>query len=398
MSATRSSAYDGINDDRSFFDQVKVHLGDKMPNFSQTLNIAVIGKVSGGKSSLINAILKLSRKQALDVAQVGAVAGVTKNLKILKLDDKVCLIDSPGLDDVRAENSQVTQDFLKHIDIGIFVITGASDASQKRNLDQLREYCDSVFVVLNKVDEWDDLHPSALTEVIEQWKTALGVEKIYPTCARGYDPKSVSSKMDIRGVYQLRTDIEEFLQKKGKDLLLARHMAEKSGYAVKIISATLVVVAGEAFIPGSAAWITATQGSAITALNYVYTGEVLPQQAVLSILPTFVAQTAGQNLFLFVKSFLPPTGVIDIAASAVAVGVTLALLATVNHVLSTGAKLDEAEVLASTFKIYRKHASSSLKEIASILKNFKGLPAWTELVTKFLKLPVERRDSRSKKV
>ncbi|MEM6254253.1 MAG: hypothetical protein AAF821_15150 [Cyanobacteria bacterium P01_D01_bin.156] len=47
-----SSAYEGFNEE-GFFDRVEAHFVQKAPNLSQTLNIAVIGKVSTGKSSLI---------------------------------------------------------------------------------------------------------------------------------------------------------------------------------------------------------------------------------------------------------------------------------------------------------------------------------------------------------
>ncbi len=219
-----NSAYEGVSED-GFFSRVTAQFNDKAPDLSQSLNIAVVGKVSSGKSSLINALLKLSRKEALEVARVGAISGVTTTLNILRLDEKVYLIDSPGLDDVRNENSEVTKKFLEHIDIGIFVVTGSSDFSQKKNLDDLRQHCDAIFVVLNKIDEWDDLDSSVLGEILEQWKHDLGVDKIYPVCTKGYDPKSRSSAMDIRGVFSLRSDIEDFLQKKGKDLLLMRHTA-----------------------------------------------------------------------------------------------------------------------------------------------------------------------------
>jgi small GTP-binding protein len=376
-----NSAFDGL-DDKSFFDRVQAEFVRQQPDLSQSLNIAVIGKVSSGKSSLINALLKLSRRQALEIAKVGAISGITKDLTILRLDEKVYLIDSPGLDDVRAENSEITRKFLQNIDIGIFVVTGSSDASQKRCLDDLRQHCDSFFVVLNKIDEWDDLDPTVLDEVINQWKNDLKVGKIYPTCTKGYDPKSRQPKMDIRGVSYLRKDIEEFLEKKGKDLLLARHMAKKQSYAVKIIATALVAVAGQAFLPGSAAFITATQGIAIAALHYLYTGQVLSSQAAIGILPTFLAETAGSSLFLFVKSFLPPTGIVDVAAAGVAILITLALLATVNHVLSSGAQLEEEELLRSKFKVYHRQAKDMLKELA--LTDINGIPGWSTLVNKFL--------------
>ncbi len=375
------SAFDGLNEE-SFFDRIKAKFDDKVPNLSQTLNIAIIGKVSSGKSSLINALLKLSRRQALEIAKVGAISGVTKDLRIIKLDERVCLIDSPGLNDVRKENSEVTKNFLKHIDIGLFVVTGSSDATQKGNLDDLRKHCDSIFVVLNKIDEWDDLDATVLNDVINQWKNHLEVDQIYPVCTKGYDPKSRLPKMDIRGVSPLREGIERFLEKKGKDLLLKRHMADKQSYAVAIIAAALVAVAGEAFIPGSAVWIAATQGVAITSLHYLYTGKILSANAAIAILPIFLADTVGSNIFLFVKSFLPPTGIIDLAAASIAVIITLAILATVNDVLSTGAELEQKEILSLKFKTYHKKAKEVIKDLA--FTDITNLSSISTIVTKFL--------------
>ena len=186
--------------------------------------------------------------------------------------------------------------FLSHVDVGIFVVSGASDASQKKNLDDLKNNCDSIFVVLNKIDEWDDLDETALDDVISQWKNNLGVDRIYPTCTKGYDPKSRIRELNIKGVNKLRSDIEDFLEKKGKDLLLARHMAEKQSYAVKIIATALASVAGEAFIPGSAVFITATQGVAIASLHYLYTGKVMSPHAALAILPPVIAENAVMEI------------------------------------------------------------------------------------------------------
>jgi small GTP-binding protein len=368
-------------DEKSFFENVEAQVEEKAPDFSKTLNIAVIGKVSSGKSSLINALLKRSRKQA--VARVGAEAGVTTTLKILKLDERVRLIDSPGLDDVRAENSEVTREFIKHIDVGILVVTGASDASQKKHLDDLRAHCDSVFVVLNKIDEWDRLAPSALEKVITQWKEVLQLPKIYPVCALGYDPETRSdTPLDIRGVYGLREDIENFLESKGKDLLLARQMGEKKSYATKIIAVALVAVAGQAFIPGAAAYITATQAAAIVSLYYLYTGEIISSKASLAILPVFAAEAARSTVFLWVTSFLPPTGVVNVAAAVIAVSITLAILATINSILASGAKLEEEELLKSKFRTYQKQAETALKGLA--LTDVRDLPSMKGIIEKFL--------------
>ncbi|MEH2112429.1 GTPase [Nostoc sp.] len=369
------------SDEKEFWENVDTQFEEKVQDFSKTLNIAVIGKVSSGKSSLINALLKKSRKKA--IADVGAEAGVTTKLKILRLDDRVRLIDSPGLDDVRSGNSDITREFLKHIDVGIIVVTGAADASQKRYLDDLREHCESVFVVLNKIDEWDKHSPLALEKVVTQWKEVLKIEKIYPVCAFGYDVDTLpGTPLDIRGVYWLREDIENFLSSKGKDLLLARHMGEKKSYAVGIIATALVAVAVQAFIPGSAVYITATQGAAIVSLSYLYTGEVLSSKAAFALLPAFASEAATTTLFLWVKSFLPPTGIIDIAAAVVATSITLAILATINSVLESGAKLEEEELLKSKFRTYRKQAETTLKGLA--LTDLKDLTSWKGIIEKFL--------------
>lgn len=373
--------YLNSSNEQDFWENVETQFEEKVQDFSKTLNIALIGKVSSGKSSLLNALLKLSREQA--IAKVGAEAGVTTTLKVLQLDKRVRLIDSPGLDDVRAENSNITREFLKHIDVGILVVTGAADASQKRHLDDLRSHCDSVFVVLNKIDEWDKLSPSALEKVITQWKEKLQIEKIYPVCAFGYDGDTPpDTALDIRGVDCLQEDIENFLGSKGKDLLLARHMGEKKSYAKNIIATALVAVAVQAFIPGSAVYITTTQAGAIASLYYLYTGEVISSKALFALLPVFAAKAAGTTLFLWVKSLLPPTGVLDVAAAVVAVSITLAILATVNSILASGAKLEEEELLKSKFRSYRKQAETALKGLATT--DMKDLASWKGVIDKFL--------------
>ncbi len=96
--------------------------------------------------------------------------------------------------------------------------------------------------------------------------------------------------------------------------------------------------------------------------------------------------TLGSSLFLFVKSFLPPTGIVDVAAAVVAVGITLALLATVNNLLSNGYKLDEEELLQSTFRRNHKQAQDLMKKLA--LTDIKDIPkdisGWSAIVTRFV--------------
>ena len=335
-------------------------------DFNKTLNIAVVGNVSSGKSSLINALLMRNRNNA--VADVGATSGVTTELNILRLnDERVRLIDSPGLGDIRKENSAITREFIKHIDIGILVVTGSADASQKQYFDDLRANCTSVFLVLNKRDQWDNYRPEALEDVKEQWKQCLGVDKIYAVCALGYDKQLPDDfPLDIRGVNELREDIEIFLDSEGKKLLLARHMGDKKPYAKGIIVGALAIVGFEALLPGKAAFITVTQVGAITSLHYLYTGKVLSKKAVWALLPVFAGQAAATTVFLFISSFLPPTGIVEVSAAITAISITSAMLAAVNFALAKGVELtseDSKDLLKDKFNEYFRIVKAILKRI-----------------------------------
>lgn len=304
------------------------------------LLIAFVGKVSSGKSSLINAFLRRDRSTV--VAPVGACSGVTTEIKRFDLDDHVSIIDTPGLSDLKASNSKITYDALHTIDVGIFVVTGSADQDQKRDFDDLRKRCARTFVVLNKIDAWDDLEEKAVHEVIAQWCKELGTERLYPTCAKGYDPNTRANlPMDIRGVDEFREDVERFVEAEGKALLLIRVMGEKRSYAAKIVAAGVAATAAEALLPGAAAYITATQVAAIVSLYYVYTGRVISKSSAIALLPTFAAEAVGSTLFLWAKSILPPTGIVDAAAAGVAATVTGAMLLAVNALLASGSELDE---------------------------------------------------------
>ena len=353
-----------LQEEQEFHNKVDAVYEERIPDFSKSINIALIGEVSSGKSSLLNAILERTRDNP--AAQVGAVSGVTTKLKCFKLDgdDHVLIIDSPGLSDVIGENSQETER-LQYIHLGILVVSGSIDRNQKKHYDELRQKAKKVFVVLNKIDVWDHLQPSAVEDVENQWKAVLGAEKIYRTCAKGYDPEARKDvPIELRGVDELREDIFSFLAAERTDLLLARHLGNKNSYAARIISAALASVAVEAFIPGSAAYIMVTQAVTITSLYYVHTGRVISKRSALAAIPSLLAKEAGMQLFLLAKSFLPPTGIVDAAAAVVAVLVTLVMLATVNAVLAAGADLHEKKMLHDKYDQFDQRAKKAFEGVA----------------------------------
>lgn len=355
-------------------------------SFNEKVTVAIIGKVSAGKSSLLNALFHKNKDDKL--AEVGATSGVTTKVKRFKLGEKVEILDSPGLGDVIDENSAATRQILLDIDVGILVVSDSADITQKKHYDDLKQHCKKVFVVLNKIDMYDK-KKSALKLVVDQWSEALGLspnEKIFQTCTDGYDPNyDADCELDIRGVDELRDSILDFLREYGKDLILAREMDKKSILAKRVIYTALAAVAGEAFIPGSAVYISATQAAAIMSIHYIYTGEALSKKSALAALPLFASQSAGTNIFLWAKSILPPTGILDLAAAGIATVVTLAMLSTVNWVYENGYNLDDKTELKDRFNIiYKVLKDIGPQEIFNIIKN-RDVDAIKKLIEKFVK-------------
>jgi len=203
-----------------------------------------------------------------------------------------------------------------------------------------------------------------------QWKSTLGIDQIFGACTEGYDPQMRDdAPMNIRGVDEIRSAIFDFLKVQGKDILFAREIQNKEKYAARIIVGALTAVAAEAFIPGSAAYITATQVIGITSLYYLYTGEVMSKGNALSLLPGFIGREIGMNLFLWAESFLPPTGVVDVVAAGIAVVITFSMLAAVKLMLEDNYSLDQKDELKTAYNQSKSAAENALK----------GIP-WSELI------------------
>ena len=358
---TRMFSEDGSN---AFIEELIRVTEERFPDFSKTINIAMIGKVSSGKSSLINAILRRTRENP--AVAVAATSGVTKKLQCFRLHEQFLIVDSPGLDDVVQENSGETIEFLKHIDLGVLVVHGSPDASQKKHYDDLRHNTEKVLVVVNKIDQWDTLRASGVEAVLAQWREMLGVDRAYPTCTIGFDPESEpDTKMDLRGVDEVRNEIETFFQDTGKDLLFAHLMGDKKPAVTNCIAVALAAVAVESFIPGSAILITATQAIAIAKLYYIYNGKSLNARSALAALPSFAAKSIGMNLFLWGKTLIETTTLItgpfiQVAIGsvgvAVAVSLTLGILATINFMFQQGYDLTQKDALQTKFGLLKDPA------------------------------------------
>lgn len=115
----------------------------------QKLIISLYGTVNSGKSSTINALT------GQKLADVKAVAGYTKEIKLYEFKENVYITDTPGLDDINEENSARAQEFVEEdTDIILFFFNAGVGAAKStvdayKKLQLLRK---PIIVVLNKID------------------------------------------------------------------------------------------------------------------------------------------------------------------------------------------------------------------------------------------------------
>lgn len=366
-----------------------------------TLNILVVGKVSAGKSSFLNAFFDEEKNSPK--FKVGAKSGETTKVNFQTIGKNIKIADTPGLSDINLSNSDETWKIIadEGIDIGILIVSGSADASQREHYEFLKKESDRVFVVLNKSDNFSEEN---LTIVQKQWKKQLNLdinEKIYPVVSRGYDSKDKEifrgNEYDIevdeygrpktlRGIDTVRDDVLKYLRLNGKDILLAKVLKDKRKKAIAIISAACISAATSAFIPGSAIYIGAIQATAIASLIYLYTGKVVGKKESIAFVGVFVAENAGMELFLIVKSFLPPTGILDAAAASIALTITVAMLTAVAVILAKGYSLDDKGPLLVIFGKLKDIMGDSIKNAK--MSDLKNLDFFKEIITKAFKIEI----------
>lgn len=254
-----------------FLDKNTENINNQTP-----LNILVIGKVSTGKSSLLNALLGRSRKNS--PFKVRAESGVTQTLEICQVNSYLRLIDAPGLDDVRVNDRDF---FLYPIDIGILVVEGSADARQRSHLDRLRQHCSKVVVVLNKIDQYDKWQPFVLERVIKQWQEALAQERIFPTCTFGFDPElDFAMNLDLRGIEPLKAELENLLKERWK----LKHRSIPLSTLVGIITPTIRSIGEANVTPRRSPFIPGLLAIALAELYYQYHQSYLTGEQVYRIL------------------------------------------------------------------------------------------------------------------
>jgi len=302
--------------------------------------IALVGDVNTGKSSTINKIMKD------EVAGVGAVPGETTSIHTYKYKEKIMFVDTPGLNDVIKENSEVTLRYYKNADVILFFLNAAGTVFsevEKKSFELINKENKEIIIVLNKIDAADD---------IDQL-----VSKIRQETGGNFEICPISSKSGVN-IDVLRMKIFDFLEKKGKDVLFAKLLKEKSSVADKWIysAAGAATLVGASPVPGSDIIpLTGIQVGLMVRLAAIYEKPIMKDRAKELILATVVGNI-GKTIFRQVIKLFPGAG--SIAGGSIAGATTLVLGKSMKHMYEKNIEMN-ASNLKSSYQYFKKKAEAS---------------------------------------
>ncbi|MGE7919658.1 GTPase [Viridibacillus sp. NPDC093762] len=269
--------------------------------------IAMIGDVNAGKSSTVNKLM------GDDVAPVGANPGETQHVRKYIYKDKIVFVDTPGLDDIKSENSDLTMNFFHEADVVLFFLNAAGTVLSETELASLKKISavnKDIILVLNKIDAADDI-PSLVKYVQDHTNYQYPVTPI--------------SSRTGENMSMLQEKVLELLEVKKKDILMAAHLADKSATAKKWILGAgasaaaigAVPIPGADFVP-----LTTLQVGMMLKLSTLYGKPISKDKAKEMIIATIVGNV-GKTIFRQIVKFVPGAG--TVAGASVAGGMTIAL-------------------------------------------------------------------------
>jgi len=143
---------------------------EKLEN--QQVHIVVFGKVSSGKSSLLNALLG---KQAFSTSPLHGETKQQQNSDWSQHQDQnIVVIDTPGTDEVAGKHRQkLAHNAAEIADIILFVVDGDLTASQLKQLQSIAQPNTQILLVLNKTDLYTDEELQALKKSLTEKTTGL---------------------------------------------------------------------------------------------------------------------------------------------------------------------------------------------------------------------------------
>ncbi len=172
------SVRESLRDD---FQQVRAML-DKLEHGH--LHIAVFGRVSVGKSALLNALLGEDR------FSVSALHGETRFSEMQPWEEidagGICLIDTPGINEISGEERErMAHEVAGRADLVLFVVDGDVTETELNALRALKQRQRPILVVLNKADRYTR---DELALLLDSLRAKLGdlvaPDRIIPAAAR----------------------------------------------------------------------------------------------------------------------------------------------------------------------------------------------------------------------
>ncbi len=192
------------------------------------IHIAVFGRVSVGKSALLNALLGEAR------FVVSPLHGATRKSEKVAWQTQrsggIYLIDTPGINEVGGEERErIAVEVAERSDLILFVVEGDLTETEHRALRTLVDYHRPVLLVFNKVDRYTREERKLIREVLERRTEGLiPKEHIIETAAQPAERiyiqiDEAGREQEVRrapppDVEALRLRLWEVIEREGKTL------------------------------------------------------------------------------------------------------------------------------------------------------------------------------------
>ena len=204
---------------------------------SQKLEIVAFGTISSGKSSLLNALA------GRPVFRTNVVGGTTATRSEIPwpAGDRVVLVDTPGLAEVRGEvRASESAAAAKYADLMLFVVDGPLKAYESDLLEALAAMEKRIVVCLNKEDWYDaDQRDELLRQIGEQVEPAVSVADVVAVRSRPAKRRRVRVLSDGEeqeeevpiepDIGPLARRMMSIVQRDGRELLLANLLLQSRG-------------------------------------------------------------------------------------------------------------------------------------------------------------------------
>lgn len=181
------------------------------------IHVAVFGRVSVGKSSLLNALINEER------FKVSPLHGETKSVEMASWAEGntsgVFLLDTPGIDEINGEaREQIAKQTVNRADLVIFVLDGDLTRIERVAIKELTQFQRPIVIALNKADRYSDSDLQLLINNIAQGcEGMVGKRDIVPVQASPMS-KEDSDSEPLPDVRLLKDRLWQILESEGKTL------------------------------------------------------------------------------------------------------------------------------------------------------------------------------------